>query len=162
MVPPALWHGSCLPGYLVKRMMKIRHKSNNKGFSLIEMIWVVLVFGIILVIAAPSFVSFLNSSRLVGISNELMGDIHWTRSRAVSKRRTHQIVFTAGDYQVIETATAQIVRTRTLPAGVSFVTTGDPNFFAWGLADPTTITINGQGASTRNLGLAANGNVQHY
>ena len=142
--------------------MKLRNSiCNSKGFSLIEMAYVMLVLGILLLIAAPAMTGFLNSTRLSGTSNELMGDIHFTRSLAVMKRKTHHIEFTANEYKIVETATAQVIRTRPLPNGFTCAASGNPNFYAWGLADATNITIS-HGGKNRNLSLSANGNVSNY
>lgn len=142
-------------------MLTGKRLANNSGFSFIEMSWVMVCMGIILAIAVPSFTKYLRSSRLVGSSNELMSDLHYARSLAVSKRQTYKIVFGASDYQIIEVSTGDVIRDRSLPQGLNYAASGDPNFYAWGLADPVNINITGA-AGTKTLALSANGSVAHY
>ena len=142
--------------------MTIRTKAlGKKGFSLIEMSYVVFVAGIILAVVVPTFSKFVKGSRLNGASNELMADIHFARSMAVSKRKQFHIEFDAQEYRIVETATSKVVRTRTLPSYFNFSASANPNFYAWGLADPVNITISGVGR-TKNVDLSANGSVSHY
>lgn len=135
--------------------------NNSKGFSFIEISWVMVCMGIILAIAVPSFTKYLRSSRLVGTSNELLTDMHYARSLAVSKRQTYQIEFDADEYRIIEVSSGEIIRQRTLPQGLSFAASDDPNFYAWGLADPVNVDINGS-AGTKTVVLSANGSVTSY
>ena len=140
----------------VKRIIK-----NKRGFSMIEMVYVFVLLGILTAISAPSFVSFLRSSRVNGAQNELMADLHYARGLALKERRTHHVEFTANQYVIKETATDTVVRTREMPDGVTVNATADPNFYAWGLADPVTINLDG-GNGVKSVALAANGSVSHY
>lgn len=127
---------------------------------MLEMIFVVVCIGILLALTIPAFGSFIVSSRVNGISNQLMGDIHYTSSLAVRDRRTYHIEFTADAYEIKETATDELVRRREMPRGVTCAATDDPSFYPWGLADAVAITING-GGSAKNLQLSSNGHVGH-
>jgi len=119
---------------------------------------VVLCLGIILAISVPSFINFYRSNRVAGDANTLMGNIHYARSLAVRERKTFHIEFTAGKYEIKETATDEVRRTVDLADGVTCTASADPSFFAWGLADPVTITVDG-GTTVKNLVLSANGHV---
>ena len=107
----------------MKRTLNI--KNDNRGFTLVEMAWIAFIMGILLLLAAPPVMNFLSSSRLLGASNELMSDMHYARSLATSTRSSHRIDFTANDYTIVEVSTAQVIRTRTLPAGYTYATTGN-------------------------------------
>lgn len=131
------------------------------GFTVIEMAYVLVVIGILTAIAVPSFSHFLKSSRLTGSSNQLIGDMQYARSMAIAKRRQMRIEFNGTEYQIVEVSTAQVVRTSTLPDGLTCVATADPNFYPWGLADAITVTISA-GTATKNVALATNGRVDHY
>lgn len=128
---------------------------------MIEMAYVLVVIGIITAVAVPGISHFMRSNRLTGSSNQLMGDMQYARSTAIAKRRQIRIVFAADEYQIVETATAEVIRTRELPPGLACAATGDPNFYPWGLADPVTVTFSAGGLS-KNVDLAANGHVDHY
>jgi prepilin-type N-terminal cleavage/methylation domain-containing protein len=142
-------------------MNTIPRVRGNQGFSMIEMAYVLMVLGILLAVSVPQFSGYLQATRLRGSMNELMSDLYYARSLAVSKRRTYQVEFDPSEYRIIETATGDTIRTRDLPTGFTCAASGNPNFYAWGLADPVNITITG-GTSSRIVGLAANGNVSHW
>jgi Tfp pilus assembly protein FimT len=131
---------------------------NHNGFTLVELAGILVVMGILLAIAVPSISSFMRSARLAGSSNELVGDIEFTRSLATSTRRTYHIEFEDTQYKIVETATNRTVRTSSLPAGISCSATANPSFYPWGLVDPVTITLEG-GSRQLDLGLSANGRV---
>ena len=142
-------------------MFFTRSISNSKGFSLIEITWVMVCMGILMTIAVPSFVGYLRTSRLTGSSNELLADLHYARSLAVSKRQSYRVEFDVDEYRIVQISSGDIVRQRSLATGLSCAATADPVFYAWGLADPVNITISGP-ANTRSLALSANGNVTHF
>ena len=132
----------------------------NEGLTLVEIMLVIVVVGIIAGITIPNFSGYLQRTKLTGARNEMMADIQYARSLAIARRTTIAMQFTAGQYQIVRTADGQVFRTRNAPDGISFASTGDPNFYAWGLADPVTITLDGISTDS-NLTLLANGMVTH-
>lgn len=64
-------------------------KSNTQqvGFTLIELLMTVVIFGVLLSVAAPSMRAVAQNSRLTAAHNELTGSLQLARSEAV-KRRT--------------------------------------------------------------------------
>jgi Tfp pilus assembly protein FimT len=125
-----------------------------------EMMIVVSAIGIIMAIAVPSFSRYLRRTRVAGSSSQLMADIYFARSLAIAQRKTIMIQFTDSNYQIVDTTDGSVERTREAPAGITFATTGDPNFYAWGLADATDITIAGSSWS-RIVNLLPTGSVSH-
>jgi prepilin-type N-terminal cleavage/methylation domain-containing protein len=139
----------------------MRKRSDDRGiegFTLFETLSVIAIIGIILVITIPSFSRYIDSSRLRGASNELAADIHYTRSLALSRRKTYNIDFQPDRYRIIETSTGNVVKTRTMPPGFVFASSANPRFYAWGLTDAADITIS-KGSKARSLVLLPNGNV---
>ena len=134
--------------------------NNTKGFSVIEMSLVLVIMGIFMAMVVPQFSHFMKSSRLSGSSNELMTDLHHARSMAVKKNKTFRVEFNVDEYRVIEVGSGDVIRTRTLPKGVNCAATGNPNFYAWGIADAVDISLTGE-TGTKNLTLLSNGNVSH-
>jgi prepilin-type N-terminal cleavage/methylation domain-containing protein len=139
-------------------MERTRNVKQEKGFSLIEMTWVMIIFGIVVALAAPSFSRYLETSRLQGASSELIADIHYAGSLALARHRTYSIQFQPGQYSVIETATGAVIRTRTAPIGFAFAASANPSFYAWGLTDAANITIS-NGSRVANLALSSTGTV---
>ena len=138
-----------------------RRQIGIRGFSLAEMMVVIVIFGILVAMSIPGISRFMRSNRLMGAMDELMVDMNYTRALATSKRKTIQMTFTTDQYAIIEVSTGDTVRTRSMPQGVQCTASADPNFYAWGLADPVSITIDG-GSATKIVNLSANGSVSHY
>lgn len=115
------------------------HKSN--GFSLVELMVVLVVFGIVVGLAVPTIGGFMRSARLKGAANTVEADLHYARSLASSERKTCAVVWAANSYAVVHFAPPETLRTRTLPRGVTCAASDTASFYAWGLTDPITITI---------------------
>ena len=76
----------------------MRTKSKHiRGFSLTELMIVILVMGIITAIGAPSMSRFLQSWRLNGEANEMATMLRLARTAAVTKNTTVMFVFDAND-----------------------------------------------------------------
>jgi type IV fimbrial biogenesis protein FimT len=84
---------------------KSRHLGSAScgGFTLIELISVVLVLALIATLAAPSFTRMLAKKRVEGIASELVTDLQYARSEAVQRNDFVRITFGPRCY-VIHTA----------------------------------------------------------
>jgi len=60
------------------------------GFSLIELMVVVIILGVVLAVAVPSYTGAVNGSRLAGTANELLASLRQARVEAV--RRNQRVV----------------------------------------------------------------------
>jgi type IV fimbrial biogenesis protein FimT len=66
-----------------EQTMKFRHT----GFTLIELVITVALFGILLAWAIPNVTTFIKNARISGITNELVGDIGVARQEAQRRGR---------------------------------------------------------------------------
>lgn len=108
---------------------------NNKGFTLIEMISVILVLGIISAVAIPMFDT--GSIDVTLAANTIQSDIKYTQELAMTRDQNVAISFTANDttYDVpADPNGVYPLETRQLPQGVAILTPGT-----------TTLTFNGNG-----------------
>ncbi len=135
-------------------------RQDARGFSLLEMVVVLGIFGILVAIAAPSVAGYIRSSRLEGATNTLMADLTETRALANAQRKTYEIRFQSAAYSVNRLSPAATMRTRQLPPGVTLAATDTATFYPWGLASPVAITVADAHAS-KGVQLMANGSVAH-
>jgi prepilin-type N-terminal cleavage/methylation domain-containing protein len=68
-------------------MLRLNMKARTRGFTLVELMFTILVVAILLGIGAPNLRDFIRNSRLTGQANDLLTGLNVARSEAV-KRRT--------------------------------------------------------------------------
>ncbi|MBA3597807.1 MAG: GspH/FimT family pseudopilin [Methylibium sp.] len=104
------------------------------GFTVIELMAVVLITAVLLTLAVPAFLDLLARRRLEGAANELSTDLHYARSEAVSRQLDVALTTQAGGngYTITVTSlpTSTLIKRVALPAeltvtgGVSLTYTG--------------------------------------
>jgi type IV fimbrial biogenesis protein FimT len=67
--------------------------SDNKGFTLAELIVWLGVFGILTAIAVPEFTAFQPGLRLNGAAREILAQLMWARARAVEQNNNFVVFF---------------------------------------------------------------------
>ena len=70
-----------------------KQDKNNKGFTLIEMITVVIIVGVIAAIAAPNFLSLLNQNRVKQALEQVEGAVKESQRLAIRRGKTCRIKF---------------------------------------------------------------------
>ena len=88
-----------------------RTRSRSKAFTLIELMIVVALIAIIVTLAAPSFRDMILMQRLRGINAQLVTDLAFARSEAVSRGTFMQVHFQSNG-----TMTCYIILASTTPA----------------------------------------------
>lgn len=90
----------------------------RNGFTMIELLVVMVLLGILATIAAPSFNDQFARRRLEGVATDLSTDLQFARTQAVSRRGTTQLITENGgtQYRVV---TAEGTKTVVLPAGIT-------------------------------------------
>ncbi len=74
-------------------------KPTNSGFTLIELMIVVVLISIIATVAVPGFQSMIESSRLTSTANGTLGLLNYARSEAVKRGEPIQVQARAGGLQ---------------------------------------------------------------
>ncbi|MDI9240790.1 GspH/FimT family pseudopilin [Lysobacter sp. LF1] len=72
------------------RLHECNKQAANRGFSLVELLVVLVVLGIVMAIAVPSFTSMINRNKLSASANELVAGMQIAKSEAV--RRNGRVV----------------------------------------------------------------------
>jgi prepilin-type N-terminal cleavage/methylation domain-containing protein len=139
-------------------MRSSRHEA--KGFSLLELMVVIGIFGVLLAIAVPGVAGYLRASRLRGAAGTLASDLRYARSLATAQRHTFAVTFAPGSYSVVRLSPPATVLTRQLPRGVACTAPDTTTFFAWGLTQAATITVADEDHSN-TVRLLATGSVTH-
>jgi type IV fimbrial biogenesis protein FimT len=67
--------------------------SDNKGFTLAELIVWLGVFGVLAAIAVPEFVAFQPGLRLNGAAREILAQLMWARAKAVEQNNNFVVSF---------------------------------------------------------------------
>jgi prepilin-type N-terminal cleavage/methylation domain-containing protein len=77
---------------------KNRSETNlqGKGFSLLELLFVLCIAGILATIATPVFSTWIPDYRLRGMAKELYADMHLAKTKAIKENDKYKIVFNTG------------------------------------------------------------------
>ncbi len=107
--------------------------TDKSGFSLFELIVTLSIFGVMMAIAIPSFLSYRPTMRIKGAARDITATLQWARMKAVSENNRMEVQFSPAnksytiyddndsDGNVAPIDPADIaIRTSTLPDGVSF------------------------------------------
>lgn len=68
-----------------------------KGFSLLELLFVLCIAGILATIATPVFSTWIPDYRLRGMAKELYADMHLAKMRSIKENDKYRIVFNTGE-----------------------------------------------------------------
>jgi prepilin-type N-terminal cleavage/methylation domain-containing protein len=139
-------------------MTSSRH--DESGFTLLEMMAVVGIFGLLLAIAVPGATGAARTAKLKGASETLAADLRLARSMATAQRRTFAVAFHPNSYSVVRVSQPTTVLTRQLPPGITCSAPDSAKFFAWGLTEAATITVTDSYRS-KTVQMLATGSVSH-
>jgi prepilin-type N-terminal cleavage/methylation domain-containing protein len=84
----------------MREAMIIKNSSEKnilcKGFSLLELLFVLCIAGILATIATPVFSTWIPDYRLRGIAKELYTDMHFAKMKSIKENDKYKIVFNTG------------------------------------------------------------------
>jgi type IV fimbrial biogenesis protein FimT len=88
--------------------------TNERGFTLVELLISIMVIGIIGAFAAPQFGSTLRAYRLNGATKVVWGDLHKARLMAIKENRSIRVDFAGTSYTIVRVNTGEVASSRNL------------------------------------------------
>lgn len=97
-------------------------RTNPRGFSLVELLFVVVILGIVVAMGVPAYSRISQSYQVKGAAENIAAEVKLMRSKAMATGRSATIHFVmdstnAGDYHVHESGG---IKKYDLPRGVSY------------------------------------------
>ena len=115
----------------------IVRRTNNSGFTMLELAFVLMIVGILAAIAIPSFITSINKNQASDALNRVRGALQESQREAIRKSKTCTVTVPKGDDKII--------------SGNCLIT-GDRNFkginIDYSMTAPWTITFNFKGRTT--------------
>lgn len=98
-----------------------RTKLPQDGFTLIELVIVLVIAAILVVVALPSMREMVLNQRIRGTANDLFMDLSYARSEAIKRNATVQLVRTGADWSQGWTTQvgATVLRVQSATTGVT-------------------------------------------
>lgn len=147
--------------------------SEKKGFTLIEIMIVIVIIGILSTIAVPSYQHFMARQRLNGAARMVMSDLMSARMQAVSKNNEFRILFVNNSptYRILDDTNnngvinaGEVVVTRNIQADYRDVnivcSSANPIFYPRGTSNGTTVELSNLTGSKYVIVAAFTGRVR--
>ena len=149
--------------------MNIRMQ-NKRGFTLIELIVVIMLMGIIMMIALPGIQTWMTKSRLNGAARQIMSDLMYARMKAANENNRFVLtVLNNHQYRILDdnnnngsAQTGEAIIIKDIKSNYPDVTmsaTGNFTFYPPGLAFGATCTVTNP-AGSKNITLSSGGRVK--
>ena len=135
-------------------------KKNSAGFTVVELMIVLVVLTICLAMAVPNITTFASGYRLKEAAREVATDLQFTRLLAVKENKAFEVVFGPNSYQVIRLSDGIVAKSRSF--GPDYpdlnLTNVSITFDPRGTSNGNTVTVTNP-KGTKNVSVAPTGRV---
>jgi prepilin-type N-terminal cleavage/methylation domain-containing protein len=144
------------------RLMKSppgRHAPSRHGFSLTEMMIVVMVIGLMATLSAPPLFRYMQSHRLQSDTDRMMADLQYARSVAISHGDILRFQATPDGYRLFNPNTNVVLRNHEFDHGLALNADVVVDFFPWGMSDAAVFKISNK-AGVNEISILPTGLVE--
>jgi len=133
--------------------MKERRRSDRReGFTLTEMMVVILLVGLMAAASAPPMFRYIQSNRLQTSTDRMVADMQYARSVSISTGRILRFQATAAGYTLTDPNSGTVLRSCNFDHGLALGADATADFFPWGTANGMVFNLaNAAGASRISL-----------
>ena len=122
------------------------------GFTLTEMMVVIILIGIMATVSAPPLFRYIQSNRLQTGTDRMVADMQYARSVAISSGRILRFQATAAGYTLTDPNNGTVLRSHNFDHGLALGAGATVDFFPWGMANGAVFNLaNPAGAVQINL-----------
>lgn len=107
-------------------MLPSNARHSNQGFTLIEMLVILIIVGILSTISAPSFLGMLNRAKVNNALAQVRGALQEAQREAMRKSKSCSVILDTTSIPNKVTGSCLVTGDRTLPSGVALQTDISP------------------------------------
>lgn len=138
----------------------MRFSSQRSGFSIIELLVVLVIIGIVAAIALPNWRSWLPSFALNSATRQIQSELHNIKMRAATENTPFQLVYFQGASEYTIERDSKPLLTKPLAPGTSITKAGAILFSPRGTAGANRVRLRNADGSCRQIIVSATGRVR--
>jgi type II secretion system protein H len=132
---------------------------HQAGFTLVEIMMVIMLIGLLAGISAPPLFRYLQSSQLQTSTDRMVADLQYARTLAISNGTVLRFTATTTGYNLINPNTGVTLRGRTFDGSMKLEQDQTIDFFPWGMANAMTFQLSSCG-EMRQINVLPTGMVE--
>ena len=129
------------------------------GFTLVEMMVLVGIFGLVVALSIPNVASYVRSNQLDTSVDRMAADLNLARTMSITNGRIFRLTTTEGGYRLVDTISGEVLRNRSFEGDVALDTADSAQFFPWGMAEAKVFNLTSS-VGDRSINLLPTGVVE--